>query len=187
MANDCYNYALLEGSKEMLDLLESRLKEATTEQSHLWYETFFTVLGKEKEEGDTYDLFGSKWFEADWSRLSDTSAGLSGSSAWSPVLPFYHKLSEIYGLNITADYEEAGMDFGGWFSVNKGVITRDVSVSYEEFLWENNEDYAIERFIDDISNGYYSSINKIMEHKYWNRLSQADKKIAISSFNEYNS
>jgi hypothetical protein len=79
------------------------------------------------------------------------------------------------------------MDFGGWFSVNKGVITRDVSVSYEEFLWENNEDYAIERFIDDISNGYYSSLNKIMEHKYWNRLSQADKKIAISSFNEYNS
>ena len=42
----------------MLDLLESRLKKATEEESHLWYETFFIVLGKEKEEGDVYNFFG---------------------------------------------------------------------------------------------------------------------------------
>jgi hypothetical protein len=187
MANHCYNWASLEGSKEMLDLLESRLKEATAEQSHLWYETFFTVLGKEKEEGDTYDLFGSKWFEADWSRLSDTAIGLSGSSAWSPVLSFYVELSEIYNLNITAEYEEPGMDFGGWFCVNKGTTIKDISVSYEEFLWKNDEDHAIEKFIDDISNGYYESINKIMSHVYWDKLSESDKQLAVSSFKEYNS
>lgn len=187
MANHCYNYAFLTGSKEMLDLLESRLKKATEEESHLWYETFFIVLGKEKEEGDVYNFFGSKWFEAEWNRMSDTTASLCGSSAWSPILPFYEELSKIYNLNITADYEEPGMDFGGWFNVNKGVITRDISVSYEEYLWENNEDYAIERLIEDIRDGYYSSLNKLMSRNYWNKLSESDKEIAISTFKEYNS
>ena len=52
----------------MLDLFESRLVEATKENGHLWYETFFQALGKEKEEGDVYNFLvqsGSMYYVLD--------------------------------------------------------------------------------------------------------------------------
>ena len=73
MANYCYNWANLEGSKEMLDLFEKRLAEATKEVKHLWWETYFAVLDKPIEEGVSYEVFGSRYFCVDWERESETS------------------------------------------------------------------------------------------------------------------
>lgn len=187
MANHCWNYASLEGSKEMLDLFESRLVEATKENGHLWYETFFQVLGKEKEEGDVYNFFGTKWFDVSHVRQSDTTLTLEGSSAWAPPLGFYTDLSSVYQLNITSQYDECGCDFGGWFEVTNGEVTLDRSVSYDEFAWETNEDYAIERFIENISDGYYDTIDQITSHFYWDKLTATDKNLAIDTFNQYKS
>jgi len=60
MANHCYNWASIEGSKEMLDLFEKRLAEATEELNHLWWQTYFDVLGQEVVDGDVYNEFGSR-------------------------------------------------------------------------------------------------------------------------------
>ena len=95
MANHCYNWASLEGSKEMLDLLETRLTEATKDTNHLWWETFIQVVDMPIKEEDTYDCFGSRWFRAYWERQGDTTLMLSGDSAWSPVSEFFRKLSEV--------------------------------------------------------------------------------------------
>jgi len=60
MANNCFNWAHIVGSKESLDLLEARLIESKKETPHLWYGTFHQVLGIEvPENGDTYASFGT--------------------------------------------------------------------------------------------------------------------------------
>jgi len=80
MANNCFNWAHIVGSKESLDLLEARLIESKKETPHLWYGTFHQVLGIEvPENGDTYASFGTKWFDAEWNRESDTDATLSAT------------------------------------------------------------------------------------------------------------
>ena len=108
MANNCYNHAIVCGSKEALDLIEIKVKEATQLVDHLWYETFYQVLGLPlpEESKDTYDEFGSKWFRIDLDRNRDDMLIISGESAWSPVSEFFLKLSEIYNVEIESIYEE---------------------------------------------------------------------------------
>lgn len=96
-------------------------------------------------------------------------------------------MSSVYQLNITSQYDECGCDFGGWFEVTNGEVTLDRSVSYDEFAWETNEDYAIERFIENISDGYYDTIDQITSHFYWDKLTTTDKNLAIDTFNQYKS
>jgi len=114
MANNCYNFATLIGSKESLDLLEARLIESKKETPHLWYGSFHEVLNIPiVEDGNSYQDFGTRWFDAEWNRESDTEARLSGDSAWSPPSEFFRKLSDVYQLAIESEYEEPGCDFGG--------------------------------------------------------------------------
>ena len=186
MANDCFNHASIEGSKEMLDLLESRLKNATEEVPHLWWGTYFQVLGWEKYEGDVYEEFGSKWFEATLIRESETSAVISGSSAWEPVCGFMQKLSQVYNFEIWLEYEEPGFDFGGWYEVKNGEIIRDECVDYDEYQWESDQNYAIEMFMENISEGAYEDLDAVKQSFLWNKLEPEEKEqvkqiLAVSS------
>ena len=157
MANNCYNWAHIEGSKENLDLLEVKLKEATSEISHLWYETFYQVLGRPipDEATDTYDDFGTRWFHPEWERNSDTSATLTGDSAWSPTSEFFLKLSEVYSLTIISEYEESGCDFGGYYECKNGKITRDECYSYNFFRLMQDKDMFMVNLSEDIECGSY--------------------------------
>ena len=187
MANHCYNMISLSGSKEMLDLVETRLKEATKEQNNLWYETFFVVLGEEKQEGNTYDLFGSKWIDFEWVRESETVATMNGDSAWSPVLEFLVRLSSIYKLKINCTYEESGCDFGGWFAVYEGTVVDNRSASFDEYRYLEDPDSAIESFLDDIPVGCYDTTEQITNHSFWDKLTTEEKNVAIDTFNQYKS
>jgi len=93
MANHCYNFASVYGSKDALDLLEKRIKDAKKENDHLWYETFYQVLGfaSPEESTDSYEEFGSKWFNCDVIRDKDTEMTISGDSAWSPYPSFIER------------------------------------------------------------------------------------------------
>ena len=166
MANHCWNWAHIEGSKENLDLLEAKLKEATSETRHLWYQTFYHVIGQPvpDPETDTYDDFGTKWFDAEWERDSDTSATLSGDSAWSPPSQFFRKLSEVYSLAITSEYEESGCDFGGYYDCSNGEVTRDESYSYKFYRLTQDKDNFMHNLLEDIGCGTYEDYEDFVSY-----------------------
>lgn len=157
MANNCWNWAFIEGSKESLDLLEARLKEATSETRHLWYQTFYHVIGQPvpDPETNTYEDFGTKWFDAEWERDSDTSATLTGDSAWSPPSEFFRKLSEVYSLTIASEYEEGGCDFGGYYDCSNGEVTRDECYSFNYYRLTQDKNNFMHNLLEDIGCGRY--------------------------------
>lgn len=166
MANHCWNWAHIEGSKENLDLLEAKLKEATSETRHLWYQTFYHVIGQPvpDPETDTYDDFGTKWFDAEWERDSDTSATLTGDSAWSPPSQFFRKLSEVYGLTIESEYEESGCDFGGYYDCSNGEVTRDECYSYNFFRLMQDKDNFMHNLLENIGCGTYEDYEDFVSY-----------------------
>ena len=157
MANNCYNWACIEGSKESLDLLQARVREAKEFDDSLFYPTFYSVLGIPLPESDTdeYTEFGTKWFDAEWDRDSDTSATLTGDSAWSPASEFFRKLSEVYNLTITSEYSESGNDFGGYYDCKDGEVTRDEQFSYSYFEWMQDKDAYMSNLMEHIIHGTY--------------------------------
>jgi len=188
MANNCYNHAIVCGSKEALDLIEIKVKEATQLVDHLWYETFYQVLGLPlpEESKDTYDEFGSKWFRIDLDRNRDDMLIISGESAWSPVSEFFLKLSEIYNVEIESIYEEWGNDIGGWFDCNNGEVLREEDVTSDEFNYREDASEFLENKKDAISYGDYddeldnpSSIGKV-----WQMMSESDKDFIREELNE---
>lgn len=157
MANNCYSWAYLTGSKEALDTLEIRLGKAIESISHLWYETFYEVLNKEvpQEPEDTYDVFGTRWFQFDFSRDSETTATLSGDSAWSPPLGFFLQLSKVYQLKIVSDYCEEGCDVAGYYNCENGEVTRDESVPSDVFRYQEMSDSFMQDRLESIEYGDY--------------------------------
>ena len=183
MANHCYNWASIEGSKEMLDLFEKRLAEATKERDSLWWETYFAVLGKEVAEGDAYNDFGSRWFVPYWERQSETHGVLSGDSAWSPVSEFFLQLSEVYQFEITSEYEEGGCDFGGWYNCKNGVVNKDETVSYQVYrLTEGGDEYFLS-LLEEVEERCWESIDD-MDKDFLSMLSETQIKELTEAINK---
>lgn len=157
MANHCWNWSCIEGTKESLDLLQARLKEAKASDDALYYTTFHHVLGISLPEStsDVYHDFGTRWFDAEWYRDSDTSASLTGDSAWSPPSEFFRKLSEVYNLTITSEYSESGNDFGGYYDCKDGEVTRDDQYSYSYYEWTIDKDAYMSNLMEHIIHGTY--------------------------------
>lgn len=184
MANHCYNSASIEGSKEMLDLFEIRLAEATKEIKHLWYNTYFAVLGMPVKEGVSYEEFGSRWFNAYWERHSPTSGLFSGDSAWSPVSEFFRKLSEVYQLEIEAEFEEGGSDYGGWFYCKNGEVTKDLTTSYHAFRFIVEDTEFFYTLLEDIEDdSSFESIDDFDEY-FLSLLSEPQKQELIEAINK---
>jgi len=162
MANHCYNFANVYGSKDALDLLEKRIKDAKKENDHLWYETFYQVLGfaSPEESTDSYEEFGSKWFNCDVIRDKDTEMTISGDSAWSPVSEFYRKISEVYNLEIFSTFEECGNDFGGWYDCKNGEVTKDVTMTYGQYRYTEDPYEYTESLLEDIENGDIEEVDE---------------------------
>jgi hypothetical protein len=189
MANNCYNHASLCGSKEALDLIELRVKEATQVVDHLWYETFYQVLGLHlpEQSKDTYDEFGSRWFRIELDRNSDDMLVISGDSAWSPVSEFFLKLSETYKLSIESAFDEPGADFGGWYDCENGVVLKDVTTDYRSYCYKEDSSALLVSLTDDIECGEYddelddpfSAVGEV-----WYRMSESDKDYIREALNE---
>ncbi|NBX50702.1 hypothetical protein EBT25_12375, partial [bacterium] len=141
MANHCWNWSCFTGDRADLEKLIANVNKAmelNAENSGLlWYGTYSVALGLPPwQEGDPeYDVYlryGSKWFDVDIDDNKD-HVNLIGSSAWSPMCEFFRKLSAVYNLNVEAEYEEPGMDFGGFFSAEVGEVTKDEQLSYNQY------------------------------------------------------
>ena len=117
MANNCYNWVIIRGEKDTLDLLQTKFETYKSHEGTFsdWCDTFFTDERKKKDDifDEIYD-YGTKWWDFEVERRQDDDLLINGDSAWSPPQEFLRRLSEEYAVLIRGEYEEAGCDFGGY-------------------------------------------------------------------------
>ena len=87
---------------------------------------------------------------------------------------FFRKLSAVYNLNVEAEYEEPGMDFGGFFSAEVGEVTNDKQLSYYQYrvlsdgtdsILEGIEDADYDSLEDAIE--HFKDLQEVMDRKQW--------------------
>jgi len=87
---------------------------------------------------------------------------------------FFRKLSAVYNLNVEAEYEEPGMDFGGFFSAEVGEVTNDKQLSYYQYrvlsdgtdsILEGIEDADYDSLEDAIE--HFKDLQEVMDAKQW--------------------
>ena len=182
MANHCWNWSCFTGDRADLEKLIANVKKAmelnAENGSILWYGSYSVALGLPPwQEGDPeYDVYlryGSKWFDCSVDDGGD-HVTIAGSSAWSPMCEFFRKLSAVYNLNVEAEYEEPGMDFGGFFSAEVGEVTNDKQLSYYQYrvlsdgtdsILEGIEDADYDSLEDAIE--HFKDLQEVMDRKQW--------------------
>jgi hypothetical protein len=175
MPNYCYNWVTISGEKELLDELQSKFN-AYKENESMYFNQFCDSFFPDREDSDDFYSYGTKWWNYDVSRESDNDLLLNGDSAWAPPMEFLRKLSEQYAVVIRGEYEESGMDFGGYAIYEDGVID-DHEFSYREWSYMNNEEQFFNELEFDAE--YYDAFNqfkaKVLD-SFQNKLS--DNQIA---------
>jgi hypothetical protein len=141
MPNWCNNNMNISGTKEMMDNVESALKEGelfsklipipaelNITAGSLGHNTPEQLELEEKESvnrekygyANWYDYcvneWGTKWDISlvSYQRLSETEISVSFDTAWGPAIAAYEKMVDM-GYEITAYYYEPGMCFAGIF------------------------------------------------------------------------
>lgn len=178
MANHCWNWVHFTGKKENLKKLLDGLEKAKSLNEEdgglIWYETFYTALGMDvpSEPKDTYDEFGSKWYDPRDIDFDGEGITITGSSAWSPVSEFFLKLSSIYQVKFQSEYEEEGMNFGGFYAGENGVVTDDRQYSHAQYDWLQRDFESIDinwHNLEDEAEAieHYSSIQELCTTQEW--------------------
>ena len=181
MANHCWNWVHFTGKKENLQNLLNGLEKAKSRNEEngglIWYETFYTALGMDvpSEPKDTYDEFGSKWYDPCDIDFDGESITIVGSSAWSPVSEFFLKLSKKYQVEFQSEYEEAGMNFGGFYAGENGVVTDDRMYSFAQFDWLQRDYESIDICWHNLESEaeaieHYSSIKELCTTQEWEAI-----------------
>ena len=110
---------------------------------------------------NTYDMFGSKWFECCW----DNDV-ISGDSAWGPVTLFIKMLSEEFNFDFQMAFEEGGCEIYGrcgssegqyweedmtkWkYYIEEGDVWSELDYRIEECYLDQNDLDELERLMDD--------------------------------------
>jgi hypothetical protein len=153
MANNCWNYAVLLGDKAALDEIQERFSKYNDFNYFLHFGDY--VLKKEtsqkvNELNDDAYLYGTKWWDFNIDERTDSTMTISGDSAWSPPLELLRQISEVYNVTIEGEYNECGMDFGGFFYCEDGCL-EDRDMTYFEYQLESDRDWAINEVIDNLS------------------------------------
>lgn len=180
MANYCSNYIQIAGENLAI------VRELFSEGSTLFYNDFLDVL---KLDESTKVDFGTKWFEIGY--LSETEDNnlfiIDGISAWSPPLGFFEKLSEIFNLSITIEYEEPGMNFGGQCIIKNGAIESDHEMSYFGYQLEYGR--GLDYILEDIAFREYESMEDFWndfayDEDFISRLTEEDLTYIEKTINE---
>ena len=189
MANYCSNWVSFSGKKEDLQKLHDALRyaESLNPENYglIWYETFYAALGLDvpSEQTDVYDEFGSKWLDIQELDLGEISLRLLGNSAWSPVVPFVHKLCKKFNLTASGEYDECGSDFGGFYEINEYGTLRDDMYNYisYRYLSEGLEGVISELTFYDAIEEKIERLNEakaFMSEEHYNEMLQAIKEIS---------
>lgn len=188
MANNCYNWVEFTGSKDALQKLKDKFKN---------YEKFdyFTdwgnhILDIEKDTSernfDWYYKYGTKWWDMYMERDEDEYLTISGDTAWSPPERLIEKICKHYGLECRIEFEESGNDFGGYATFDSEGKKEDYTVSYRQWIYEQDSDFAMDQIIEDIEHCDYTIEDfeddfKYMEEEDVNYIKEFVEKLSIKS------
>jgi len=177
MANHCWNYAVITGPSDRISQIKKDLERVTENfTKSLWFESLKSMFynGYFDYGNDVYEEFGSKWFEVTIEQYGKGELHISGDSAWSPMTPLFEKMSRYYNVNIDAEYEESGCDFGGFFEVRIGHVVKDIQMSYIEYVEKSDPGRAFEIMIDEVKEGVFEDFEdfKRCYEKHFNLLTQ---------------
>ena len=187
MANHCQNFAYFSGEPEQISKLEEALQRETA--NHLkeeytdkglsipsyvtnivpLYASNYNLILSDKQDDftqpgyDVYDLYGSRWFECEWEVMSDTEIQLTGSSAWSPVLPFFQKICTTYQLDSYGGYAESGNDFAGEFTITKEGELADTQTTYQQYEADHNPDSFFDNILYLICEGDFNTFEEVLK------------------------
>ena len=167
MPNYCSNWVSFSGKKEDLQKLHDSLRYAESLNAEngglIWYDTFYAALGLDvpSELIDVYDVFGSKWLDIQQLDLGEISLELLGNSAWSPVVPFVHKLCKKFNLTASGEYDECGSDFGGFYEINEYGTLRDDMYNYISYRYLSE---GLEGVLSELT--FYENIEEKIERLY---------------------
>ena len=178
MANHCYNWVHFTGKKENLQKLVDGLEKAQSlneeNQGLIWHDTFYVALGMEvpKETVDVYDEFGSRYYVPCDIDFDGESVTIDGYSAWSPVSEFFLKLSSVYQVHFDSEYDEAGNDFGGFYSGENGVVTDDRQYTHAQYEWLQRDLESIDLDYHEFDSEkeaieFFSSVKEVCGEKSW--------------------
>lgn len=181
MANHCWNWVHFSGKKENLQRLVDGLEKAQSLNKEngglIWYKTFYVALGSvaPEESADVYDEFGSKWYDIQEIEFEGDGVTITGESAWSPVGEFFLKLSKVYELEFTSEFEESGSDFGGYFAGKNGEITDDRTYTFAQYDWLQRDYESIDLDWNNIEDEaeaieHYSSIKELCTTQEWENI-----------------
>lgn len=150
MANNCFNWVTFSGDEDTINRLEQKFKAIPRDAQISFSEfcdTFFDEA-REKNPNDFDEMYnyGTKWWDYNIDQRGKDYINISGDSAWSPPTGFLAKLSKHYNVEIRGEYEEPGMDFGGYTIYKNGEVA-DYCYSYTEWRFMENP----EGFWDDIA------------------------------------
>ena len=188
MANHCHNFAYFSGEPEQIEKLEealaretaNHLKEEYTDKGltiptyvntncvPLYASNYNLILSDKQDDFtqpgyDVYDLYGSKWFECEWEVMSDTEIQFMGSSAWSPVLPFFQKICTTYQLDSYGDYAESGNDFAGEFTITKEGELADTQTTYQQYEADHNPDSFFDNILYLVCEGDFNTFDEVLK------------------------
>lgn len=192
MANHCWNWVVLEGSKTALTQVESRMKKYDKTNYFTEFCDYVLKRGKigeyEKNYAHlingkpkisktsdlltdidmsipyaTYLKYGTRWFDFEMEG-DDTYLQIQGSSAWSPPIKFIVELCKVYNLNARMEYEESGMDFAGKLKISPNGITQHFEMSADEFNYLEDYHSWCDRMIDHY--GYEDKGDKLFISDY---------------------
>jgi len=158
MANHCYNFIVITGSKDNVSKLKETLYPVL-EKEGLWHNTYPKSLGIDVPEG--YD-YSSKWCDLYINDDDDTKIVLSGDSAWGPPIGYLVLMSSTFGVKVEAKYEESGLDFGGMLIVKDGNIVTDDTDTYWRYRYKDDSYGVIESIAETILCDY-KSFNEFAE------------------------
>lgn len=165
MANNCWNYVSITGDKQVINSIQKHFKNY--ENTRYFTEFGDAFFNKKRDyEGQSFDFYyeyGTKWWQFEWNRDSDTELVIQGDSAWSPPLELLKRISKKYSCKVYAEYQEYGMDFAGRVTYKNGKTKDEWECSAQRmdlehmgiedfysyhYQWEHE---SLEDFINSIS------------------------------------
>jgi hypothetical protein len=87
------------------------------------------------------------------------------------------ELSKVFPVVIEGEYNECGMDFGGFFSAYEGGLD-DNQMTYREYQLECDRDWAIQDIIDDLE-----SFEEEFNEEDYDYLTQEEKEYIKQQLN----
>lgn len=136
MANNCWNSIGIEISNpEQIKTLDAFFNDEAyvAGKSIQGWVNNDPVLGGHRLENFNY---GGRWFDFQVDTDGVEWYEVSGDSAWTPMEGLAELISEIYGVTVTLEFSELGMNFAGRYVWDAGTPVYDERIDTDCFTWE---------------------------------------------------